>query len=449
MLRFRTDHFPPQLWLLFWGTLTGSIGQSIVWPFLTIYIRERLDVPLTTVTLLFTLQSVAGFSAMAMVGPLMDRLGRRTPMIAGLVLSGLSLVFMSQATALWHWAVLLPMYGMVNTVFRIGSYAMVADLIEVERRAGVYALLRTGDNLGIVFGPALGGFLAQVAYVLSYLTAAATQFILAIFVYRIIRETLARNTGPDDAVPAGLGYRTMLRDRAFANVWGLYILAQIASSMVFVLLGLYVKENFGISEARYGLIIGTNAAIVVAFQYGVTRHTARYSPLRTMAGGALLYVFGLGIFAISRSFAGFLSGMVVFTGGEMLLVPTATAYVANLAPLAMRARYIGVFSLSFRIGSGVGPVIGGLLSDQIAPAATWYGAMVVCSIAAAGFTRLVRRQTTARAIAEESSGKASRGGLSCNSHFAPSPGLSPFKMQWRKRSVSSPSPHLGRDLGRG
>jgi MFS family permease len=127
---------------LFWGTLTGSIGQSIVWPFLTIYIRERLDVPLTTVTLLFTLQSVAGFTGMAMVGPLMDRLGRRKPMSAGLVLSGLSLVLMSQATALWHWAVLLPMYGMVNTMFRIGSYAMVADLIEVERRAGICAAAR-------------------------------------------------------------------------------------------------------------------------------------------------------------------------------------------------------------------------------------------------------------------------------------------------------------------
>ena len=45
--------------------------------------------------------------------------------------------------------------------------------------------------------------------------------------------------------------------------------------------------------------------------------------------------------------------MVVFTGGEMLLVPTATAYVANLAPLDMRARYMGVFSLSFRSGPGL------------------------------------------------------------------------------------------------
>jgi MFS family permease len=171
--------------------------------------------------------------------------------------------------------------------------------------------------------------------------------------------------------------------------------------MVFILLGLYVKENYGISEGGYGLIIGTNAAMVVIFQYGVTRHTTRYSPLRTMASGALFYMLGLGIFALSQNFASFLLGMVVFTVGEMLLVPTATAHVANLAPLAMRARYIGVFSLSFRIGSGVGPVIGGLLSDHIAPAATWYGAMVVCSIAGMGFALLGKRETTARAVADK------------------------------------------------
>ena len=56
--------YPPQLWVLFWGTLFSSLGLSLVWPFLTIDVRERLDVPLTTITLLFTLQSIAG-----LVGP--------------------------------------------------------------------------------------------------------------------------------------------------------------------------------------------------------------------------------------------------------------------------------------------------------------------------------------------------------------------------------------------
>jgi MFS family permease len=86
--------------------------------------------------------------------------------------------------------------------------------------------------------------------------------------------------------------------------------------------------------------------------------------------------------------------------GELLLVPTATALVANIAPPEMRARYIGVFSLSFRVAAGIGPVLGGLLSDHLAPVATWYGGMAVCLAAAGGFFALARRWKVERRAAE-------------------------------------------------
>ena len=154
---------------------------------------------------------------------------------------------------------------------------------------------------------------------------------------------------PDSsAVQSSGGYGALLRDRAFFSVWGLYILVQIANSMVFMLLGLYVKENYQITEARFGMIVGVNAVMVVALQYGVTRRTTRYAALPVMAFGALFYAGGSGIFALSQGVGGFLLGMIVLTCGELLLVPTATAYSANLAPPHMRARYMGAFSLSFR-----------------------------------------------------------------------------------------------------
>lgn len=388
--------YPSQIWLLFWGTLLGSTGQALVWPFLTIYIRERLDVPLTTITLLFTLQSVAGFVATATVGPLMDRLGRKMPMIAGLAASSMVLVGMSQASTLTAWAVLLPLYGAVNTLFRIGSYAMVADLVESQRRVDVYSLLRIGDNLGIVAGPALGGFLVSVTYALSYGLAAALLAGLALIIALRVHETLhhASASLSDSplitAPPAGMGYGPLVRDRPFLALWSLYMLVQIASSMVFVLLGLYVKENFGIPENRFGLIVGVNAVMVVLFQYAATRAVSHRAPLPIIGLGALFYAAGVGTFALSRSFGSFLAGMVILTVGELLVVPTTTAVVANMAPPDMRARYMGVFSLSFRIASGIGPVLGGLLSDYIAPGAMWYGGMAVCLVAAAGFGLLAR-----------------------------------------------------------
>jgi MFS family permease len=81
--------------------------------------------------------------------------------------------------------------------------------------------------------------------------------------------------------------------------------------------------------------------------------------------------------------------------GELILVPTSTALAANLAPPEMRARYMGVYSLSYRVGSGVGPVLGGFLNDSIAPPATWYGAALFCLAAAGGFLMMIRSRTFA------------------------------------------------------
>ncbi|NDJ78863.1 MAG: MFS transporter [Chloroflexi bacterium] len=398
---FRTaQRYPAQIWLLFWGTLTSSMGNGLVWPFLAIYIREQLDVSLTTVTLLITLQSVAGFAATAIIGPVMDQFGRKRAMVLGLISSGLTIFTMSTAIALWHWVLLLPLFAMTNAVFRIGSYAMVADLIAPEKRANVYALLRMGDNVGIAVGPALGGFLIAVAYRVSYYFAAAAQVALVPFTLILINETLAlsRAETADEDEPAsastprsGAGYARLLQDRAFLTVWLLYVLVQIAATMVFVLLGVYLKESFGIPENRFGFIIGTNAAMVVLLQYALTRAVGRFQPLPVMVAGALFYAAGMAAFGLSQAFAAFLLGMVIFTTGELLLVPTGTALAANLAPPDMRARYMGFFTLSFRLSGAVGPVIGGLLSDNIAPVATWYGGMAFCLVGAAGFWMLIGR----------------------------------------------------------
>jgi MFS family permease len=80
--------------------------------------------------------------------------------------------------------------------------------------------------------------------------------------------------------------------------------------------------------------------------------------------------------------------MVVLTIGELLLVPTASTLTAALAPAEMRGRYMGVYNLTWGISYGLGPVIGALLSDRIAPVATWYGGLVIGLAAAAGFVAI-------------------------------------------------------------
>jgi len=388
-LRRATAGYPRQFWLLFWGVLVNSSGSSMVWPFLTIYLRQRLDVPLTTIALLLTANALAGLASTSVAGPAVDRFGRKGAMVLSLGVGCLFMLALGRVDTLAGAVALMVFKGMTDPLYRVGSDAMVADLIPPAKRADAYALLRMIANLGVAIGPSIGGFITAVSYGLAFSIAAATALIYALLVAVFMRETIPQWPAEDRAKQAR-GYGPVLRDRPFVAFCVAYSFAGMAYSLMMVLLPVYVKENFGLPESAYGFILATNAAMVVLFQYGVTRFTQRYYHLPVLAVGSLFYALGVGSVALGAGFAGFLVSMIILTIGELIMIPTSTALTANLAPPDMRGRYMGVYGLTWGVAMGIGPVLGGTLNDQVAPVAIWYAGLVLGAVATIGFLVLAR-----------------------------------------------------------
>lgn len=371
--------------------LLSAIGGSMYWPFLTIYLRERLDVPLTTIALLFTINSGVGLLATGVAGPLVDRFGRKGAMVLSLSVSGATLLAMSLANSLSAWALLMVLSGLTNPLFGVGADAMVADLIGANRRAQAYALIRMVRNVGIAIGPAVGGFVTAVSFALALQVAAVTEVVFALITLFGMRETVPTDPLPHEATERSRGYGPILQDRVFLAFCAVYTLATMAYSLFMVLLPVYAKENFGVPESQYGFILSANATMVVMFQYATTRITERHNHLLVLATGSFFYAVGVGSVAWGWDFPTFLLSMVVLTVGEMILVPTSTALTANLAPADMRGRYMSIYGLTWGIGFGVGPVVGGYLNDNFAPVTMWYGGLALALAAAVGFVWLARR----------------------------------------------------------
>jgi MFS family permease len=395
-LRRIAADYPRQFWLLFWGLLLNAVGGSMVWPFLTIYMRRELQVSLTTVTLLLTLNSVSGLVATSLAGPAVDRFGRKAAILLSLCVTGASMAAMSRATTLAGWQVIMVVLGAFGPVYRVGADAMVADLVPGDRRPGAYALLRMISNLGVAIGPAVGGFLVFVSYSLAFYGAALASLGFALLILFFARETLPARVTPA-AARETTGYGPVLRDRPFLLFCGMYTLAGMAYSLMMVLLPVYAKESFGVPESQYGFILATNAAMVVLFQFGVTRVTMRFPTLRVLAAGSLFYAVGVGSVALGSAFPAFLMSMIVLTVGELIMAPTSTTLTAALAPPEMRGRYMGVYALTWGVSFGIGPVLGGVLSDRVAPSAIWYMGLVMGLAAALGFVLLSRSARMARA----------------------------------------------------
>ncbi|GAP13421.1 arabinose efflux permease [Longilinea arvoryzae] len=390
-LRSAQEEYPRQFWLLFWGMMISTIGSSMVWPFLMIYVSEKLQLPLSTITSLMTVNAISGLIFSFIAGPVADRIGRKRIMVISLITDGMAFLLLSQASSYVAFLALMALRGAINPLYRVGADAMMADLIEPQKRADAYSLLRMSNNIGVALGPSIGGFIAGVSYSLAFLTACIGMVTYGVLVLSQARETLPQKAEKGEPEHFG-GYDRILRDRPFIRFVFAFLLVSVVASMVWVLLSVYAKQNYNVPESQYGFIATTNALMVVFFQYLVTQKTKLHSPLPVLALGALFYAIGGASIALGRGFWGFWLSMVIMTVGELIMSPTGSTYVANLAPADMRGRYMSLYGLSSSLATGIGPLLGGFLNDNIAPVAIWYGAGVFGLIGTLAFLALTIRQ---------------------------------------------------------
>jgi MFS family permease len=383
-IRSTIAEYPLQFWVLFCQRFIGSTGGSLVWPFFTVYLRQRLEIPLTTVGFLFAISSVVGLFSQAIWGPVVDRYGRKIAMVAGLSNEVVVMMGFALLGSLNAYAVLIALSGLIEPASRIGSDAMIADLIEKDKRAGAYALLRMVANAGVAIGPAIGGFLAFTSYMLTFSAGAMAATIALLLVAFLVKETKPELEEVEESEAVGGGYLHILRDFPFIAFCLASILLWMAYEPFMQLLPVYMKEGFGIPETGYGLIMTVNALMVVFFQFAVTRVTEKYSDAYIMAAGAFWTGLGALFAALSNNLWWFLFAMVVLTVGELIWAPTSISYVARIAPIDMRGRYMGVYGIVGGIAWGIGPIASGYVYDNVAPVSVWYltlGLAMVCTVA--------------------------------------------------------------------
>jgi MFS family permease len=391
-LRRLSQNYPRQFWLLFVGMVISALGSSMVWPFLMIYVTERLQLPLATTASLMTLNAAMGLIFAFVAGPVTDRFGRKWVMVVSLAMNALAYLLMIRADSLAAFAVLMGIAGAFNPLYRVGADAMMADLVPPEKRLNAYSLMRTSHNIGIALGPVIGGFLATISYSIAFACAAAGLATFSLLIAFFARETLVRipaQTRPKKEKFGGYG--RILKDRPFISFAVVITLTQMCAALIWVLLGVYAKQNYQVPESQYGWIATTNALMVVFFQFPVTQVTRRFPSLWMLAAGSLFYAIGVGSVVLGQGFWGFWVSMVVMTIGELILSPTATAYAANSAPPDMRGRYMSIYGLTWGAASGIAPVIGGYLNDTFGPITIWYGGFMVGMAATVGFLILARR----------------------------------------------------------
>jgi len=386
-------------------SLIDHVGGALLFPFFALYITFRYGVGLQEVGFLFTIYAVVSLPGSAVAGAMTDKFGRRQMIIAGLIISAAVNLALGFSPNLTTFYIMSAVAGLLSNIGHPAQSAMIADLLPEKQISEGFGIWRIVANLAVTIGPLLGGLLAEKGFILLFIADAVTSLIAAVIVYRHLPETKPERMEGKPAESFGQtlrGYKFVLRDRFFMVFLAVSMLATGVYIQMNTTLGVYLRDEHGISTSFYGYLMSMNAFLVVLFQLPITKWLGSRKPNLFMALGVLLYAIGFSMYGFTNSFELFLLAMVIITVGEMIHVPVASALVARLAPEDMRGRYMAMSGFSWTIPFAIAPVVMGWYMDTREPSGGWLYAGAFALLASLSFLAMhFFFQTRARRSASE------------------------------------------------
>ena len=390
-IKKQMEVYPGQFWLIASGVFISSSGSSLIWPFQLIYISKTLTLPISAITTLLSISSIIGLVASLIGGAIADKFGRKIIMIVSQAAHGIAYIMMSQAHTYIGFLIPMTIMGTAMPFYSIGSDSMMADIIPSNQRTEAYALLRMFNNAGIAIGPAIGGFIVTGSYSIAFFIAATCMILYSLMLTLFVRDTLDETSNqPVSRAKTNImgGYERIFSDHNFMAYVSIITIGMIGPLMMWILLSVYINKYYGIPEYLFSWLPITNALMCVFVQYPVTMQIKKLQPKNALSLGMFAYAIGVGSVAIMTGFWGFWMSMVIMSFGELILVPTGSKYVSDIAPQDLRGRYMSIYWLTWGISRSIAPIIGGYLHDSIAPQAIWWGGLVIGLISTAGLLLL-------------------------------------------------------------
>jgi MFS family permease len=393
---------PRPFWVLWSGMLVNRAGSFVV-PFLAIYLTQARGFSAAQAGVVAASYGAGALFASPLGGYLADHAGRRATLIGALALGGLGMIALGFARDL---AVIIPacfLVAMVGESYRPAMQAAVADLVPPADRPRAFGLVYWVINLGFSIGLTLGGVLASASFLWLFVGDGLTSIAFAFIVWLAVHETRPEHAGGGSRPrPQGFvgGFLAPYRDRPFALFVLLSALVLLVFMQHFAALPLDMAAH-GMSRAALGAVLALNGILIVFVQPFVSPFLARLNRSHAIAGGAALVGLGFGLNALANGVPLFTLGVIIWSLGEIAVLPIANAIVADVALPEMRGRYQGAYGLTFGLAAFAAPLIGTSVLQRWGASALWLGCLALGLIVAAGHLALAPALTRLR---EERSG---------------------------------------------
>lgn len=363
--KIKTDEIK-LIWLIV-GELATWIGASFIWPLTSVYLNKQLHISLSIIGVVLFCNCAGNILGSIISGRLYDKYNPYPLMLWGLGLDAAVLFLMAAFHGwpeYWVWLTLTGFLGGWNGTL-INS---VATSLKKYPGRYVFNVLYFSQNLGVVTGTLIVGYLYDLSITLLFVIAAllfVIAFINAVFNYKPIiafhKERMAKHKKGEkhkaEPMPRRNFIMTMVFFTTLGVTWLMYMNWESNLSVYMV--------SLGIPFHLYSLLWTLNAGVIAIMQGILASFPNIFKNLFHQI------IFGICMFSLSfitlvfaKDFAHFALSMFILTLGESTAFPAIPAYVNDLSPLTSKGKYQGANMVASGIGRAFGPLFGGLIIDH-------------------------------------------------------------------------------------
>ena len=337
-----------------------ATGGGIISPTLSIYVKS-FDLSYTLTTAILAVGVLGNIPA----GILVERLGRKSSMLLGLVMIGLSTVGMATAQ---HFVQLMGAQlvgGIGMALWMLARHAYMTDVIPIANRGRAIALFGGVNRMGTFAGQFFSIFLG-VNLRLPFFIYAGIIVLNLVVCFCFVPETQSP-TGQVRGKRPGYLKNLLEVSRQHARLLATAGVGQVCVQTLRrgcnIIIPLYADEVVGLTTQQVRTVVMISSAVDMSMfpiaGYMMDRFGRRYATVP----GVCIFATGMVLMSFTGTFTGLLLATTFMRMGNGIASGTMMTLGADLAPHEGTGEFLGLWRLTGDFGGSAGPVIVGNLAD--------------------------------------------------------------------------------------
>lgn len=338
-------------------TFLGFVDTHLLIPVIALY-ASSLGAGIGMVGLIVGLYSIINTPANIVFGRLIDRVGYRAPLIAGLIGDILSMVFYAFTRSPLHLALVRVLHGASGALVAPSTMSIIAHHSVSERRGrsmSFYGMALASASL--VGYPVSGLIASRLGFNALFFFGASLVgigMLLSLMLPAGSKAAEGRSATGDSARKV----RSLITRRGLVPSYAAIFAQYFTFGGVVTLLPAHV-ERLGMGAFEVGMMLAAFSAMFVLTQFPSGTISDRVGRLPPIVGGLLCVIIALTVLPRLSSFALLAAVMGLYGVGYGLLFPSISALISDHTNANERGLATGLFHALLTAGVAIGaPVMG-------------------------------------------------------------------------------------------